>query len=82
MIRTTLRGVVRFVRVLFQKPPENPAMKEVKAAATRVKGAIHARGDSSASFHAGGRSADDLFSREFADGHEKARENAPPPEAR
>ena len=82
MIRGALRGTIRFVRVLFQKPPENPAMREVKAAATRVKGAIHARGDSSASFHGGGRSADDIFSREFSSGHEKARENAPPPEAR
>ena len=82
MIRRAFRSTSRFVRVLFQKPPENPAMKEVKAAAGRVKGAMHARGDASASFHSGGRAADGFVDQEIAGGHEKARKNTPPPRAR
>ncbi|MYB03387.1 MAG: hypothetical protein F4011_00050 [Acidimicrobiaceae bacterium] len=82
MTRRAIRRTIEFVRVLFQKPPENAAMKEVKAAASRVQGAIHARGDASASFHSGGRSADGFFGQEIAGGHEKARKKAPPPRAR
>ena len=82
MVRNAFRSIRRFVRVLFQKPPENAAMKEVKAAASRVQGAIHARGDASASFHSGGRSTDGFFGQEIAGGHEKARKKAPPPRAR
>ncbi len=82
MMRNAFRSIRRFVRVLFQKPPENAAMKEVKAAASRVQAAIHARGDASASFHSGGRSADGFFGQEIASGHENARKTAPPPKAR
>ena len=83
MARTSLKNIVRFLR---HAPPENPAMREINAAAKRVKDAMHVRGNSVGgvvtSFHSGGRMADKLFGQELASGHEKARKKAPPPKGR
>lgn len=85
MMRNVLKSFVRFVRLLRHEPPENPAMREISAAADRVGGAMHSRSDSSggggAAFHSGGRTADKLFGNELAEGHKKARKNTPPPKA-
>ena len=82
MARNVLKSIIRFVRLLRDEPPENPAMGEINAAAKRAGGAMHARaagrGGGFAGFGIGraGRKMDKLLGDELAEGHKKARKQS------
>ena len=83
MARNVLKSIIRFVRLLRDEPPENPAMGEINAAAKRARGAMHARaagprGGGFAGFGIGraGRKMDKLLGDELAEGHKKARKQS------
>lgn len=77
MIRKVLRSIARFVRLLSHKPPENPAMREMNAAAKRAQKHMFTGPGKSFSFHGTGGAREKLVGDELAEGHRKARKAKP-----
>lgn len=81
MFRSALKRIGTCLRLLRQARPEQPPLVASRETARRLRHAIGVC--CSGAYGSGGnRNIDDVVSKEFASGHEKARKKAPPPRAR